>query len=124
MTPAFLGAEIVKTLLMHLFVRAIACLVALRIAVVLRIAFVDTTVVEKGNSIHGLFHWEQGSRKSCYCSSLKEVNEASCTNFILNMIQQFALNLDATVSVSAVSDQFLFQLVFVSTPTPTPRHPG
>lgn len=49
MTPVFLGAEIVKTLLMHLFVRAIARLVALRIAVVLRIAFVDTTVVEKGN---------------------------------------------------------------------------
>lgn len=55
MTPVFLGAEIVKTLLMHLFVRAIARLVALRIAVVLRIAFVDTTAVEKGNSIHGLF---------------------------------------------------------------------
>lgn len=67
-TPVFLGAEIVKTLLMHLFVRAIACLVALRIAVVQRIAFVDTTVTEKGNSVHGLFHWEQGSKKSDHCS--------------------------------------------------------
>ena len=48
-TPVFLGAEIVKTLLMHLFVRATARLVALRIAVVWRIAFVDTTAAEKGN---------------------------------------------------------------------------
>lgn len=76
MTPVFLGAEIVKTLLMHLFVRAIARLAALRIAVVLRIAFVDTTAAEKGNSIHGLFHWEQDSKKSDHCSPLKEINEA------------------------------------------------
>lgn len=74
-TPVFLGAEIVKTLLMHLFVRAIARLVALRIAVVWRIAFVDTTAAEKRNSIHGLFHWEQGSKKSDYCSLLKDINE-------------------------------------------------
>lgn len=121
MTPVFLGAEIVKTLLMQLFVRAVARLVALRIAVVLRLAFVDTTAVEKGNSIHRRFHWEQGSRKSCYCSSLKEVNEASCTNFILNMMQHFTLNLDATISISAVSGQFLFQLVFVSNSPPPPQ---
>lgn len=64
MTPVFLGAEIVKTPLMHLFVPAIARLVALRIAVVWRIAFVDTTAAEKGNSTHGLFHWEQGSKRA------------------------------------------------------------
>lgn len=75
MTPVFLGAETVKTLLRHLFVRAIACLVALRIAVVQRIAFVDTTAAEKGNSIQGLFHWEQGSKKSNYCSLFKDINE-------------------------------------------------
>lgn len=75
-TPVFLGAETVKTLLMHLFVRATARLVALRIAVVWRIAFVDTTAAEKGNSIHGLFHWEQGSKKSNYCSRLKDISEA------------------------------------------------
>lgn len=75
-TPVFLGAEIVKTLLMHLFVRATARLVALRIAVVWRIAFVDTTAAEKRNSIHGLFQWEQGSKKSNYCSLLKDISEA------------------------------------------------
>ena len=62
--PCVSGAEIVKTLLMHLFVRAIARLVALRIAVVWRIAFVDTTAAEKGKSIHGLFHWEQAAKRA------------------------------------------------------------
>lgn len=85
-TPVFLGAEIVKTLLMHLFVQAIACLVALRIAVVQRIAFVDTTATEKGNSIHGLFHWEQGSKKSGYCSLRKDINKTYCINLIRNMM--------------------------------------
>lgn len=106
MTPVFLGAEIVKTLLMHLFVRAIARLVALRIAVVLRIAFVDTTAAEKGNSIHGLFHWEQDSKKSDYCSPLKEINEAWCINSILNMMQHFAVNLDMIVSILSTLVQF------------------
>lgn len=105
-TPAFLGAEIVKTLLMHLFVRAIARLVALRIAVVWRIAFVDTTAAERGKSIHGLFHWEQGSKKSGYCSLLKDINETWCINLIRNMMQHSALNLDMIVSILSTSAQF------------------
>lgn len=106
MTPVFLGAEIVKTLLMHLFVPAVARLAALRIAVVWRIAFVDTTAAEKGNSIHGLFHWEQGSKKSDYCSLFKDINETYCINLIQNMMQHFALNLDMIVSILSTLEQF------------------
>lgn len=52
---------------------------------------------------------------------IKRINEASCTSFILNMMQHFALNPDATISLLAVFGQFLFQLVFVSNSPPPPQ---
>lgn len=101
---------------MHLIVPAIACLVAWRIAVILRTAFVGTTAAENGNSIHDYFTGNKAAKRATII--LREINEAQCINLILSMMQHFSLHLDAIVSLMSTSVQFWSLSVFVITPPP------
>lgn len=99
--PAFPGAEIVKTLLMRLFVRRWP-------AGGLENGWRWENSVRrhhcgwKGGFVHGRPHGEPG-RKERPLFSVKGQKGTAWADFIRNVTQQFALNLDTVVSLSSPS---------------------